>query len=269
MLSLQISGLDRAVKQARDVPRQVRFASSRALNDVAFAARQDVQNFMVDNFTGRGGEIPTPWVLQSITVGPAKPDNLVATVYPRYLGGKSVDPSNVLNPEVHGGVRKAKKAEVALRRIGILGPDQYVVPGSAAPLDVYGNIPGPFWVHLLSYFQAFGEQGYRANMTARTKARWAAKGRNANGFMKTFGVEYFVSFGKRRSLSQGGAQNLPAGIWSRTGTGGSDVKPIVMFVRMPHYRVRFPIEQIVGKTVAEQLPFRFHTRLAEAMATAR
>jgi hypothetical protein len=278
VISLQVDGLQQATARVRNMPRQVRFAASRALNDVAYEARTQVQNWMMDHFTGRGGEIPTEWVLRSISVGQAKPDRLEATVYPREMGGKSVDPSNVLNPEVHGGMRKAKRAEVTLRRIGMLRPDEYTVPGAGAPLDVHGNIPGAFWVHLLSYFQAFGEQGYRANMTAKTKARWAARGRNERGFRSINGVEYFVSYGKSTAevtygtggrIVLGKNQHLRAGIWARSGTHGSTIKPIVMFVRAPRYSPRFPIRQVVDTTVAELLPARFAARMSDALATAR
>ena len=38
------------------------------------------------------------------------------------------------------------------------------------PLALTGSALGAFLVQLISYFQAFGEQGYRANMTGKRRA---------------------------------------------------------------------------------------------------
>lgn len=233
---------------------EIRKATAKALTDVAFEARKAVQQEMDRSF-----DRVTPYIRRSISVKPATSENLVAIVEPRYQGGKGVDPSNVLRASIYGGQRKQKASERAFLRVGILQPGYSIVPGDACPLDQYGNIKGSFVVQLISYFQAFGEQGYKANMTDRRKANLAKIGVSAGGYKTINGVQYFVATGKLRS---GKSSHLHAGIWSRTGIHGSDVKPIIMFVRTPTYRKRL---DFYGRPVKAALDkfnprFRYHMR---------
>lgn len=234
---------------------EIRKATAKALTDSAFEARKSVQQEMDRSF-----DRVTPYIRRSIIVKPATPDNLVAIVEPRYQGGKGVDPSNVLRASIYGGQRKQKASERALQRVGILPAGYSVVPGDAVPLDQYGNIKGSFIVQLISYFGAFGEQGYKANMTARRKANLAKVGRTANGYKTINGVEYFVATGKLRS---GRSSHLHAGIWSRTGIHGSNVKPILMFVRTPSYSKRL---DFYGRPVKAALD-KFNPRLRYHLRT--
>ncbi|WP_114968536.1 hypothetical protein [Rhodoferax ferrireducens] len=224
---------------------QIKTATAAALNDAAFEGRKIVQAEMSASFDG-----VTPYLKKSIQVEKATPESLVATVAPRYMGGKGVDPQNILRASIYGGQRKHKASEVAFARAGILPAGYSIVPGEQCPLDQYGNIKGGFMVQLISYFQAFGEQGYKANMTARRKANLAKAGRSAAGFKTINGVAYFLGHGKLRSGR--GGNHLHPGIWSKTGTHGADVKPIIMFVKRPFYKARLdffgkPIKAAIDK----------------------
>lgn len=232
----------------------IKQATAKALTDSAFEARKVIQSEMDRTF-----DRVTPYIRRSIYVTQAKPENLQAVVEPRYMGGKGVEPNNILRAEIFGGQRKHKGSETALRRVGILQPGYSIVPGQACPLDQYGNIKGGFLGQLISYFQAFGEQGYKANMTARRKANLAKIGRSSGGYKTIGGVVYFASQGKLRS---GRTHHLPAGIWAKTGIHGSNVKPIIMFVRTPSYRARLdffnkPVQAAIDKFNPR---FRFHLR---------
>ncbi|MEY2686592.1 MAG: hypothetical protein RL375_790 [Pseudomonadota bacterium] len=233
---------------------QIRIATAKALTDAAFEARKVVQQDMDRSF-----DRVTPYIRRSITVKPATPDKLQAIVEPKYQGGKGVDPQNVLRASIFGGERKQKASERALARVGILPSGYSIVPGEACPLDIYGNVKGSFIVQLISYFQAFGEQGYKANMTDRRKANLAKIGRTANGYKTINGVQYFIASGKLRS---GRSSHLHAGIWSRTGIHGSNVKPILMFVRTPNYPKRLDFfDKPVAAAMAKFNPrFRYHMR---------
>lgn len=214
---------------------QAKQAMALALNDSAFEARRVVQEDMRNSL-----DRVTPYILRSVQVKKATAEQLVATVEPTYLGGKGVDPQNILKAEIFGGDRKLKRSERALQRVGILPTGYYTVPGTACPLDQYGNIRGSFIVQLLSYFAAFGEQGYKANMTDKRKKKLADKTRfsslaSRNTLSLTRGSEYFISYGKLRG---GKGSHLPPGIWSRSGIHGGIVKPIIMFVRKPGYKKR-------------------------------
>lgn len=288
MFSIRIEGLDRALGRVRDLPRQIRFAAARALNEHAL---QDIRPALQVEMDTRFDR-PTPYVKRSLWVDLASPQKPEVKIYPRYPGGKGNDPASVLHAEVHGGTRRAKRAERALQRIGVLPPGWYMVPGPAAPRDAYGNVPGAFIVRLLSYLQAFGEQGYRANMTARNRQKLSGKGRWINGrfvaegargystgagprSFRKGGAEYFVSRGKGtwgampHEGRQGRKQHLPAGIWARSGVYGESVKPVFLFIRAPHYRVRYPMGEIAMRSVRAHLPRRMHASLANALRTAR
>jgi hypothetical protein len=246
----------------RNLPKQARYAAMLALNGTGFAARADLQAEMARVF-----DRPTPWVLRSVDVVPATRDNLVVTIRLAYRGGKGVDPNNVLQAEILGGPRKTKRFERALQKAGVMLPGYFAVPGSACPLDAFGNIPGSFIVRLLSYLQAFPEQGYRANATAKTIKRLAKRGKTERGFKTIRGVEYFVSHGKgERSGKQ---QQLPRGIWQRSGIHGSDTKPVLLFVRAPRYKARFDMAGTIERTVERELLPRYSQALARAVETAR
>lgn len=246
--------LERAGKQAR-------FAAMQALNDTGFKVREALQKEMDQKF-----DRVTPYIRRSIFVTKATTQKLEVVIEPRYAGGKGIDPKKVLRATIFGGARTHKRSEAALQRVGILPAGYSIVPGDAAPLDQYGNVRGAFMVQLISYFQAFGEQGYRANMTAKRKAGLAKVGRSAGGYRTINGVQYFISYGKLRSGRTG---HLHPGIWARKGIHGSDIRPILMFVRDPHYKRLFDFEGIGERTALKEFPKAFDIRYAAALRTAR
>jgi hypothetical protein len=238
-MKIQIKGLEKIGRKlaqfsAHDLPR----ASVAALNDTAFTTRKAMQ----DTFRSVFDRV-TPYVVRSVLVKKATVANLVAEIKPTYIGGKGIDPQKILAAQVRGGRRSSKRSEVALERAGILPKGWLtVLPKSPFPgsHDGRGNLKGSFAVRLLSYFHAFGEVGFSANMTGRTRARLEKKSRSANGYKMIGGVQFFVSHGKRRS------QHLPAGIWAKTGIHGVDVRPVLMFVRHARYRSRVTAQRIVA-----------------------
>jgi len=244
------------------VEKQARFAASKALNATATDVRDAIKDDIRTTF-----DRPTPYIVNAIKVTRwARRDDLSAVVEAKYPGGKGVEPAKVLAAEIAGGRRRYKRSELLLQRAGILPPGYYTVPGQQCPLDAYGNIKGSFVVQLVSYFQAFGEVGFKANMTAGRKAKLAKRGRSARGYAAIMGVEYFVSYGKLRG---GVGSWLHPGIWARSGIHGSTVKPIIMFVPLANYRPRLKFAQR-GESVARRVfPAHFSREFAQAMRTAR
>lgn len=239
-IQIEIKGLDKVAAQLRELTgAQMQQTASKAINDIAFKVRKGYQDEMRKVF-----DRPTPYVVSSVRVKQATPSSLEASIGPEYFGGKGVDPSKVLAAEVVGGNRRAKRSEVALRRAGLL-PAGYMTAIPATPFpgsaDAYGGIKGSFILQLLTYFQAMGEQGYRANMTDKRRAKLANKGKTASGYATINGVQYFASMGKLRG------QHLAPGIWAKSGIHGSDVKPVLMFIRDPRYQVRLNVEQIAER----------------------
>lgn len=234
---------------------EFREATAKALSDAAFEGRKAILADMEAKF-----DRPTPYIRRSIQVQRATADKLTASVEPTYMGGKGVDPQNVLRHHVFGGQRTVKASERAFQRVGILQPGYSIVPGSACKLDAYGNIPRGFMNQLISYFGAFGEQGYSANMSAKRKDKLANRSRTASGYKTLNGVAYFVAWGKLRS---GRSSHLPYGIWSKTGIHGVDVKPVLIFVRTPAYTRRLDFE---GRPTELALA-KFNPRLRYHMRT--
>lgn len=188
---------------------ELRKAYALALNDTGFMVRGK----QVAALNGAFDRV-TPFVGRSPKVFKATAEKLSVSIAPTLhtdrsafvRGGKvGVDPQDVLQAQAEGGRRRDKRSEVILRRAGILPNGmQTSIPKTPYPGsdDGRGNLRGPFLVQLISYLQAFGEQGYRANMTARRK-------RNLQrGTAKQVGRRYFVSYGRLRG------HHLAAGIFS-------------------------------------------------------
>ena len=245
-------------------------AYAKALNDTGFQVRRAMQDEMRAVF-----DRPTDYILRSPFVRMATAAKLSVTIEPTYMGGKGIDPQKILDAQTWGGRRRDKRSEAALRRAGIL-PNGYqtAIPsddrgGPYPGSDVgKGNLRGPFLVQLISYFHAFGEQGYKANMSEKGYKRVH------RGTKKQAGRRYFVTYGKTRGgprITQKGEQDertahLSPGIWAASGTGGADVRPVLMFVRPGRgYQPRFDMDKVAKRADAEvYLERRIRYRLREA-----
>lgn len=231
------------------VERAIPYATAAALTQVAYRVRDTIIRTMETSL-----DRPTAYAIkQAVQVVPANKARLEASVG---LGvriaapGKGTPYVKALGHLFTGGSRATKRMEGALRRIGVLPPGFMVVPGKACQLDAFGNIPRGFIVQLLAYLNAFGEQGYKANMTDKRRAKLA--GRQG---AKITGVEYFVSRG--RGLWFGRPQHLAPGIWLRTGTHGVVVRPVLLFVRRGVWRQRIDIRAIAASVVTSRWPAVF------------
>lgn len=229
--------------------REAAQAHADALNDTGHQARRVLGRELQEEF-----DRPTPFIYRSPKFIPATPDKLSIAVLPtidaRNLPGKGgkvgVDPQHVLQAQALGGGRADKRSEVALRRAGILPAGMQ----TAIPTDPYpgsddgrGNIKGSFMAQLISYLQASGEQGYRANMKAKAKAK--IEDRTTYSHIKTR-KEMKVIRGRVYFVSRGitGGSSLHPGIWAKSGTHGVEVKPVLMFVRRASYGQRINLDRV-------------------------
>lgn len=232
----------RIASSLRDLGRnQVPFALATALT----ATAKDVQAAEVreikDSF-----DTPTPLTLNSIYVTPATKSKLEATVGIKNFAGKGIPAIKYLRAEIEGGARSMKRFERAFQAAGVMPPGMMAVPGAGTQLDQYGNIKPSFIVQLLSYFKAFPEMGYKANMTDKRKAALAKGTKKGKQ-----GVAYFVA---RDGW-------LHPGIWARYSFGhGSSVKPIIMFVPSVSYEKRFDFF-FTAETIIKR---NFERHMAEA-----
>ena len=228
---------------------------AKALNDTALTLRKSTKTEMSSIF-----DRPTAYTLRSVMVKPATPQKLEAEIAPTYLGGKGIDPQKYLRAQVMGGARRNKRSEKLLEDKGILPRGmQTSIPKRPYPGsdDGKGNLKGSFVATLISYFQAFGEQGYRANMTKQKKAKMAditkfSSIRSRKTLKLTRGVEFFVSNGEAVDYKNR-ARHLAHGIYARTGIHGSDIRPVLIFTRRGVYAPRLDFERIARQADVEAL----------------
>lgn len=252
-ISIKIEGLDTVRRTLNDLEKkQLPYATALALTRTAQDVKKDLEAEIARVF-----DRPTPYTLNSLYVKPATKATLMAMVYLREFAGKGTPATKYMSPNIFGQDRNVKRFERALQRIGVLPAGQYVAPGEGADVDAWGNLSRGQIVQVLSYFQAFGEQGYKANMSTAGKER-LLRGSRRKG---TMGFSYFVA-------RQGG--HLKPGIYKRVGfSKGSAIKPIMMFVRKPAYRSIFRFYEIAQKTIDRVWRQNFRSAFQEAVRTAR
>jgi hypothetical protein len=141
---------------------------------------------------------PTPWTLGGLRFKQPTSGKPVVSIWLEEFGGKGIAAATYLRPQIDGGPRKHKRFERALIARNLMPAGSFAVPGRQAPLDGYGNVPGPFIVRMLSDLQAFGEQGYLAN---RKGARKGARRTN-----------YFFVPRKGSQLKPGVYWHMPGGL---------------------------------------------------------
>lgn len=246
MFHVDASGLHEQLRQLTDLEaRQLPFASALALTRTA---KEDVEPALVSEMR-TVFDRPTPWTLNSLRVFPATKQKLEARVWMKNEADKSIPATKWLAPEIYGGGRNYKRAEVMLRAKGLLPDDKYVVPGAGAKLDRYGNLAKGQITKALSGVGGFGQQGYNANATDSKRSR--AKG-NAR--------RYFVMHDTNRK---------PIGIAERTGRGRAGLAIILAFVSRPSYRAAFDFHRVAEARAKAGLPTQFKRALAEALRTSR
>lgn len=250
-LSAQVINQAEVLRQLHGLTgQQAARAYAKALNDVGFEVRRAMQDEMRAVF-----DRPTSYILRSPRVRMAKPDKLSVTIEPADMGRNGVHPQKILNAQAWGGRRHDKRSEVSLLRSGLLPSGfQVAIPETPFPGsdDGRGNLKGRFLAHLIAYFSASGEQGYAPNMTNKRK-RAVHKGSK-----RSVGRRYFVSYGSMRG------QHLAPGIWAVSGTGGADVRPVLMFVKAGTYQPRLDMDKVAQRADAEAyLARRIRYRLRE------
>lgn len=213
----------------------------RVVNAAAYQALDDVREEMRRVF-----DRPTPYVLRGPYVVPARDGDQFsgteARVAWREFGGKSIAAEKILAAQIEGGPRRLKRFE---RSIG-LPANRVAVPGKWAPLDAYGNIPGPFIVQVLSALRLFGEQGFRANRREGARLR---KGQS-DFFMIRPGTEH---------------RTLPPGVYRVAREMGGAPLLVIAFVRAANYRARFAPGRVVTKSVNSNIARLWEQGLAGSL----
>lgn len=218
---------------------------------------------------------PTRYANNMMRVQYANKTNLTATVKVKDTAlltkRGSVGPDQVLGHLFTGGQRRGKGFEGLMQRKRILPKGMYAVPGEGVMLDANGNIPKGLIVQLLSYFNAFQESGFRANMTDKSRTAFERRHRRRN-YSSAQSFNFFL-------IPVGDKSRLWPGIWARIGhefkdaegktIRGSSIKPILMFVDRATYKQYFNLPAIVDKIIDRDFEFEFDKAFKHALATAK
>lgn len=250
-ISVDVKGLEAVAASLRGLKKEkIDVAKVAALNDAAYLAAKESSREMARVF-----DKPTPWVLGGVRYVKARRDKQEASVdFDKWGNKTNVTVEKVLAANIYAGTRKHKRHEVALNRAGILPAGMGIVPGDAAKLDGYGNMTGGQIVQIIAWFKAFGEQGYRANIDDKGKARI---GRDKKSGKR--GFAYFA-LQKRRG-------NLLPGVYQRFKTGfGSAINPVMIFVRMPAYRKRFDFYGVADRAARKEFDRSFPMYLEKLLS---
>ena len=265
MISINVTTNNAALKKTlRELTaKQVPFANMLALNATAEDVRQAEIAAMKQVFKN-----PTPYTLNSMFARRATKSKQEANVWLKDAAGKGTPAGKYLTPQIMGGSRHFKRFEKALQAAGVLPPGMFAVPGRGAQLDSNGNMDRGQIVQLLSYMRAFGEQGYRANMSDKRRGS-LAKGSVKKGIR---GFQYFVV--KERH------GKLPPGIYKKKSytqaernrvshLQGDAATPVIVFIKAPSYSKRLAFFEIAERTIAKKYNANFNSAMAKALAAAK
>lgn len=232
--------------------KQLPYATMLAINNTAEKVVSAEEREIKDVFNN-----PTPYTQSSIARTYANKQNLTARVYLKDFAGKGTPASKFLTSQIEGNARRMKRFEIALQSVGALPAGFRAVPGGAAKLDTYGNMDRGQIVQILSFFKAFPEAGYKANMSDKRRAAMA-RGNKRTGAQ---GYVYFV--GKP-------GDRLPLGIWQRFSLGqGSAVKPVMIFVRHANYQKLFDFNYVGQSVIDREFIGEMEAATEHALRTAR
>ena len=244
MISMSLkSNIGDALRELKVMRANIPLAMAKAINLTANAVHAAEKQEISRVF-----DRPTPFTLNSLKVIGATPARLTARVWFKDKRGHP----HYLVPQVYGGERQQKFFETVFTMIGLKAgemtkEDIYIVPGSAARLDAYGNMSrGQIRQILSALGKAERTRGYSANRTAASARR---KGRKL--------TQYFVG--------RPGGGKLPFGVWQRFGFAmGSAIKPVLIFIKKPKYKKRFDFYVIANRVASREYPLHLDRTLRSA-----
>ena len=216
MITFDFSDFEKLAKSLDNVERQMPFVLSYALNNAMKDAKAAEEKKMREVF-----DRPTTYTMTAIKIDWSSKTNLRATLRFKDQSFKGTPADKFLAPEVYGGARHQKATERQLIRNGFMKPGEFIVPGQGVKLDAHGNIRGNVFTEILS--------GLGIATDAHQNRTKASKKRNKK--LKPF----FVLRGTK-------AAN---GVYMRK---GRKAVPILIFVRSPSYKPRYPFYD-VGRQV--------------------
>lgn len=251
MSIIELRGIDELIRGIGALgSEQLPFAMAKTLTDIAWIAKRNTVEEMKQVF-----DRPNPFTLNSLQIDRATKENLKSRVWFK-SPSRVNNNAHYLTPQVEGGSRAFKKFEAALKAAGVLPAGYYIIPASGAEIDSYGNQTKGQIIQIMSFFSAFGEQGYQSNMNSANRDRlWRGTRRRA-------GISYF-------SIQPGTNSGLKPGIYKRINSNfGYAIKPVMLFVRSVRYRKILDIKRIGDETYNTNFEEKFATNFRSAVESA-
>jgi hypothetical protein len=250
MITVKSYGSRLAIATLLGQQRQVSYAASRALNNVAFAANAEIKNTMRSTFKGGA----TRYVQNAFRIIKADRNNLKAIVRLRDDapdGGSNY--TKMLRHLFTGGTRDWKRIEAKLRYLKLVPAGYMVVPGGACPLDRFGNIMRTQFAEMLTVLRS----------SIRNLKIYYSRTRRTDG-KQLKEVGFFV-------IQPGVNSHLHPGIWRRIEHGGysSVVQPYILFVRPGKWGRFIDLHAIGDRVVSSRWESEFERELSKALSTAR
>lgn len=240
--------------------RQAAYLTARAMTQAAIAAKEKLSSDVLGRI--RGGA--TTWTRRGLIVTYAKPTNLQTYVGWQYGGGDIQDSGRAqfkgggvpsgryMENLARGGDRQPKSTELQLRRAGLIGASQFIVPATKSNrrggirVDARGNVSGPEYQKILSRLRSITTEGSDQNtVQLGSRGRSAGKRRQSDYFLMRYE-------GGRPSRWQLGAD--PVYIAKRAGRGQRGYVPALFITDAPNYEKRFPIKSIALREYQRVFP---------------
>jgi hypothetical protein len=278
-LSIDASDLRKADLWLATIRGELDFVASRAITATAKSIHANLKRRLPGAVAS-----PTNWTTRGLLVRYATRTNPTAAVGFNYGGGSfdevgrmsgmGVPSGRYMDVLARGGLRSAKSSELALRRVGAMRSNQFLVPGGGpgslgygiGKKNRYGNVPGGNYQQLLSFFRANRDIGVTSNRPqgGGSRGRSAAKRREVDLFIdRRKGGAIMQRMGKGPK----GGTGIGSGKPGRPQTTGykRGIKAAFWMVDAPRYTVRFPVRQIAEAQFKAEVGGHFRTALEQAL----
>lgn len=231
-LSIDDAGIDKATLFVATIKNQLPFATSQAINNVAFNMRKDLGQQTTKSFTN-----PTKFTQSAFRYTRSTKANLVAEVY--------ADPSRRFFPtQIEGGTRRGKPYEGFLKELGggALGSGR-IVPSTRIVNVTTGNPRRTVFPQIQSGLSTTDQGGF---FIGRPRGKFK-NGDQALGVWQRKGRAY------------------------RDGKHVGKLLPVFIHLesKAPRYSPRFPMERVGMETAKRLFPSELNKALERAINSAR
>lgn len=249
--------LDRMSVAVAHMIGQYEWIAARAMTEAAKIAKAGIQREILPMIEGG----PTAWTRRGLIVKYASRNDLRAMVGFQYGEGsfedgaftrkaQGVAAGRYMGVNASGGDRRPKSSELQLRRAGLIGQDQFLVPNrNGVKLNAQGNLSGSQYQQIISRIKGFSTEGSNQNTSNGSKRRQA---------------DYFIMrYEGGRPANRHVLGATPAFIAKRVGRSG--FVPALWITDQPNYERRFPIQRVAEREFARAFPIQFERAFAKEL----